>query len=728
MIILKNLEKKYESGYGVFDISFHFEKKGFYLIKGESGSGKSTLLNVLGLLDNNTNGEFYFDNHNLSTLNQNEIENLRNEKIGFVYQDFSLLENLTVKENLQLVCNSLNIPHEEINKVLKALGIDELADKLTSKLSSGQKQRVSIARAIIKKPKVLLADEPTGNLDSQNSKAIFNILKELSKDILVICVSHEDVSSYADYTLNIKDGRLDINESIKEPIVDKSKNILKSKVSFKNIFIESSKLYNNAFLSRISSTFILIFLTTLFVSMSQIGSFSTKKLLLNEIEESSISKMVLNDHEFGTIDQEGNYNGINFLNIDNYFSDIDRYYSISSNTDEDLFVTTIDINNYDLVSGYLPTSNNEIAISDYLNNKLNAPTTIKINSVDCTVVGIYKTPFVYNDNEIINNDYFKYTTNVVLTSNYLNFFDRTIKTFDFINTFDFTERLNKNLYMYSRGEYQNEILYGREIQSKNEIIINERFLTRNGKPSTYYLDKVVNLYDIYDYNDLNDRVFSLSLNKEVQEVKIVGICSNSSSNTSVYLHNDLFDSMYNIYLNYFENYCFVIDATKENLNLVFKYNYGVSINDADTFYSAALVSKTTRAIGILFSVIIFIILVLYLVHEISHFIKDNKRNLFILSGIGISKKEIEISINTFYYFVFIIAYFISTFLSKLMFDSLNRSFLNVTIRSTTVYFFQTNLIVSLAIIVLLLLVVSISIFVKLKGLRKNSLIKWSKTI
>ena len=196
------------------DVSIDFEKNNFYAIMGRSGSGKSTLVNILGLLDDYTSGEYFLDEDtNVKNLNDTEKSYIRGMRIGFVFQSFYLNNNLTTIENviLPMYINKKIEKKERIaiaKKILDKLGLIDRINHLPSQLSGGEQQRVAIARALINNPDIVIADEPTGNLDSKNEKEIFDILKQISEeDKIVIVVTHNNIiKKYADVLYNIEDG------------------------------------------------------------------------------------------------------------------------------------------------------------------------------------------------------------------------------------------------------------------------------------------------------------------------------------------------------------------------------------------------------------------------------------------------------------------------------------------------------------------------------------------
>ncbi|MEG1946853.1 MAG: ABC transporter ATP-binding protein [Lachnospiraceae bacterium] len=186
----------------------------FIAIIGHSGSGKSTLMNMLGCLDVPTSGEYYLNGTDVSTMKDDELSEIRNQKIGFIFQGFNLISNLTAIENVELPLIYRGIGRGERHKLavesLKMVGLEQRMHHKPSEMSGGQQQRVAIARAIAAKPPVILADEPTGNLDSASTEEILGILKELHKDgRSVILITHDtDIAEQAKRVVRILDGKI----------------------------------------------------------------------------------------------------------------------------------------------------------------------------------------------------------------------------------------------------------------------------------------------------------------------------------------------------------------------------------------------------------------------------------------------------------------------------------------------------------------------------------------
>ena len=221
--IKKNLPESTIEVHALDGVSADIEKGEFTAIAGPSGSGKTTLLNLIGCLDSITEGHILLEGNDIATMNQKQKTLLRREKIGFVFQSYNLIPVLTAQENVEMALLLLNkFSKEEIKEkswnMLKEVGLDGLQDRTPSRLSGGQQQRISIARALAKEPAVVLADEPTANLDSKNSKMILELMKELNEKHNVTCIfsTHDQlVMQTVRRIIRIRDGKI---ENLNAPI------------------------------------------------------------------------------------------------------------------------------------------------------------------------------------------------------------------------------------------------------------------------------------------------------------------------------------------------------------------------------------------------------------------------------------------------------------------------------------------------------------------------------
>jgi len=224
IIVLEDVTKTYQMG----DVQVHalrgadliVQRGDFVVILGPSGSGKTTLLNLIGGIDGPTSGNMIVDGVKLANLNEKDLTQYRRTKIGFVFQFFNLIPTLTAKENIELAAELVENPRNSL-EVLKQVGLDTKADRFPSELSGGEQQRVSIARALVKNPPILLCDEPTGELDNETGKRILSVLRRINKDEdkTVVFVTHNSaIAQMADKIIRLKDGEIHRIEHNDNPV------------------------------------------------------------------------------------------------------------------------------------------------------------------------------------------------------------------------------------------------------------------------------------------------------------------------------------------------------------------------------------------------------------------------------------------------------------------------------------------------------------------------------
>jgi len=203
----------------LFDINLGFEENSFNSIIGESGSGKSTMLNIMGTLDKPTSGEVYIDGRRTDTLNKNQLASLRNQTMGFIFQFHYLLPEFTAKENVLMPYKIYNykVPKEIdqwADELLDLVGLSKVANNLATDMSGGQQQRTAIARALVNKPKIILADEPTGNLDSDTTENVYSLLRNINekyKTTFIIITHDQRIAEKTDRIVEIKDGKINLD-------------------------------------------------------------------------------------------------------------------------------------------------------------------------------------------------------------------------------------------------------------------------------------------------------------------------------------------------------------------------------------------------------------------------------------------------------------------------------------------------------------------------------------
>lgn len=460
MLKLENINKSYNNELILKNINLYFENTGFISILGPSGSGKTTLLNIISGLIKPDSGTIQYNNLLLNKFNRKSWDSFRTYNLSYIFQDYKLLEDITVIDNIKIVTNNNN----KIKQLLAKLEINKIQKQKVNKLSGGEKQRVAIARALANDPDILLADEPTGALDTINSVKIMNILKEISKNKLVIIVTHniELAKKYSDKIIYIKDGTTEHNDYIKEFTDIKTTILKKNKSSIKSII----KLALNGLKSKKKRTI----LTSL---ASSIGIITMALVLLisngfnkdlKNYEETTLSKIPITISN-GIYEKKSNSeklkdNQINIKkkdeylhenNIDNnylnYINKLNNNYYISYKYDINLPLLTnkykyIDISyfnmipykdndyikeNYNIIYGRNINNYNEVLLAIDENNMVEEDllmtfginTDIEYNKLINTKIKIIPNDIYYKEENnyfIVNNDLqYQYNNGIELT-------------------------------------------------------------------------------------------------------------------------------------------------------------------------------------------------------------------------------------------------------------------------------------------------------------------------
>lgn len=412
MIRLKNVNKYYQSGsekiHVIRDLNYEFPNTGLIFILGPSGSGKSTLLNLLGGLDKADSGEIWIEDREMSSFSKKEHNYYLNSYLGFVFQEYNILKDLNLKENISLSLEiqgkNKKLTKTKVNEIIKEVELEGLEKRKVNQLSGGQKQRIAIARALVKDPKLIIADEPTGNLDSSTSKKIFELFKKMSKKRLIIIVTHDEESAslYGDDILRIDTAN--VEEKIDVKVQEKNEINIDNDYFERNLYLQKAKTpyktifklaFKNMWIKKLRYLLIFIISTISLVFLSFAIELNGDKLYQNvyttvnnnvtytdiyqyhPTESTEKSNDFYAKYEMGEL-MNGAYNAIKQFAPD---ITMHKYQSVSINYSKYniekynfLYKGTIDTviyfdptNTYNLLAGQLPNVEApEILITDYL--------------------------------------------------------------------------------------------------------------------------------------------------------------------------------------------------------------------------------------------------------------------------------------------------------------------------------------------------------------------------
>lgn len=532
MIELKNVSKKYfiknKCSFKLDEINFKIDSNSLTFILGKSGCGKTTLLNILGALDTADEGSILVNSIDISKFGEKELCNYRNNCIGFIFQDFNLIPDLSVAENIELSIAAQNskITMEEVDQLLYKVGLPNFSSRKINELSGGQKQRVALARALIKQPKILLCDEPTGALDSETSKEIFELLKEIAKECHVIVVTHdaESANKYGDAIIELSDGKVISEKHFKDGFNNKFESInkpnkLTTKYKFKLGFSNLKKRPIRLVLSilmLVVSTCAMAFS----FSMTQIDS---EKTILNKMADMKVNYLILDKiYPNGEMFNFRNYTETDINNLKEAFN-VDYIPSLYENFRylKDNFITTSNIgdvrisgfmesdNNLlekmqlQLSKGKLPETDDEIALSlyeyekFYRNGYKRFDDEIKQPTMD-DLIG--KIVYLSSENENNGKDF---TIVGFVDTNYFDY-SKNFSDLDFAQTIESTT-LNSELH---ETVFLNSGYYERNLQHRFDELINNvsglSFHFNFMNTETYYFDYVAKEntgFDIYKFNN-----------------------------------------------------------------------------------------------------------------------------------------------------------------------------------------------------------------------------------
>ncbi len=412
MIEVKNLCKTYisnkkSSTKALSNINLTLPDNGMIFITGQTGSGKTTLLNMIGLIDSYDSGEIILFDKSYNNLSEKEKDSIRRNNIGFVFQDYNLIPDLSVYENLCLVYKILNkeVNNQEIDYYLNLFEMNETKNKYINELSGGQKQRISIIRAIIKKPNIILADEPTSALDDDTSEVIFKKLQEISKDTLVLIVSHNQKLSekYADRIIEIKKGEIVSDNSINE-LYYKNNHLdyIDNKFSFKELLKLAIKFINTKKKILLFSLSILILFNLLISLLMGLLTIQNSKVL-SYATHNTIDYTFIGNQKFLYDDTDFLNKQVSLTELNNISKDLNKKvycvnnkysYSLSEYLCDDMFYelkiygginyeeSIIEDLNLTVLNGRLPANNQELMVSHFAATCFLKTIGFNINSIE----------------------------------------------------------------------------------------------------------------------------------------------------------------------------------------------------------------------------------------------------------------------------------------------------------------------------------------------------------
>lgn len=617
MLELKNITKIYNEHKIVLnEVSLDFNSFGLHIITGDSGSGKTTLLNIISTLEYATYGKIILNNIDLSSLNKNELEETRIKNISYVFQEFNLIEDMTVKENLEIVLSTnLDSSDKMIRQALIKVGLAKYLNTEVKKLSGGERQRVAIARSLISNTNIILADEPTANLDDDTGRAIMSLLKEISKEHLIILVTHNInyANTYADRIIRIEKGVIKedrvinyLNESIK-PNQDIITNRNDKKV-IKNFFITNLR---NSF----TKTLLSISLFVIFILLNLISS-----TLLTVNPENGYMKYIdslkyefldlcyrdtdnLMFYKYNTLSEKFQDLSCQYIDIDNLYYDN----QIFGNT---LIVISTD---YSLVN--VDTDN--IVITDYL----------AYNIIDYSITDVYKQKEDLIGMQLMYNDY-PLVISSVLETNYLDINENQLNSY-YTSGFINQQTLN-NIYNLEDLELiANYYLEGRQIDRRYDTLITEDSnLSSNQVIISNDLSR-----DLLNSRELNIILENKTRNKLDLNCEIFNINEDDNITNTIYVSSEY----YKMIKGFSYNGGIIIQKSSINSSLVLDLqSNGLYINTEykDNYINMSFIKNITLIIFIVINICSFIILIQIYHSFLFQRIQSRKKDYIILKSIG----------------------------------------------------------------------------------------------
>ena len=654
MLKLENVSKIYYNNgiiaTGFSKVNLELNLGEFVVITGESGSGKSTLLNVISGLDSYEEGEMYINGQETSHYTEKDLEQYRKKYIANIFQNFNLINSYTVYQNVELVLLLSGYKKSQVKKkildIIDQVGLTKFKNTKVSKLSGGQKQRVAIARAIIKDSPIIVADEPTGNLDTESAKDVIDILRKVSKDKLVIIVTHniEQFEEHATRIIKMHDGKIIENREIEK--IDET-NLIKETKFKKVTFFNKLRLgIRNTF--NIKSKFLLLFMVFFFITSALFLEYTSFKLAESNIDNGvsvtfkdlSENRILIKKQDKTSFSEEDYSKISNLQNIDYIVKNdvfLDTQITISRSTTkgygECWYATTInDVKNFkeQVDLGRIPEQENEAIlqtssknyyIENFVDEVLEQNFSIKDSQENSILDGIKIVGIKFNEN---SNNYdskiYMYSTQIEKLNTYMNEEYSTLKA------------LFQNQYI------QNKIVPSEKVEKENAIVSNDlKSLVKNGRIKGK--DIQIEVSNIFYSDKIN-----LTINNTYTEKSFTRLTGNDNYKlygNAIFVNNEVYDSLFNkqpyqssVFVKDFEN----IDTTILELN-----NLGIDTKKVTDF--KVITNDNYNQLVQMIRTIVTIILI-FILFFISYFIikiilKSRSIYYTTLRMLGSSRKEVR---------------------------------------------------------------------------------------
>ncbi|MFA5300321.1 MAG: ATP-binding cassette domain-containing protein [Lutibacter sp.] len=782
MVKLINISKDFyvkenQSSFTLGKIDLSFPDKGLISIVGRSGSGKTTLLNIIGGIITPDTGKVFYEDLDSDALTSSQYDFIRNRYIGFIFQDFYLIEKLTVFENIKIALDLQNYSETKINEKIEfALGkldISHLKDRNISELSGGEKQRVSIARVLAKGCHVILADEPTGALDEATAKSVLEILKTLSQSILIILVTHdkEYAFNFSDRVITLRNGKITKDEKLKDlsDYSPKKLQIISEKLKFKNIWSLSNKVLTKKIKKFVFAILFWIVSSVLLMVSVNLALLNNQDFVYESLQENNtthfkvVNKSFLEGGPLGRIDidsfDQSQFPTMQF-NVSyntNYLFD---YSSFQSNPYEmdgtlEFFYGQTVFNYIEIVDeialsgeNIIPLLDNEMVITDYIASNLiyrNILNSENVNGVkgqkiaifgkEITIKDIIPTDYTFflseemvefyensypkflNANEFLEKQKNEYKT-VYMNNATLNFIDTNDAVFSVKR-----EELIFNIYSLDHYVFEEAAYLGSIPSDNQEIMVDVIFLR------TVLGEDVTTLENLGTFLNKNYEIEFYDQEHELRKetFEVVGIIY--SSYGGMFVSNEEF-----LYLethfapkrveDFIMGYSVTLGSNKDNLPFIEQ----ILANDQFiyTYFSEDLLKgynfiQDSKELFNYFSLFSLIFLVLVIYYFTSSFISDNKRIVGILSSLGCRKNDFTLIFIFENIKIFFISIFLSSILHVLIMNYLGnyvQQTINVNLNVLRYVFASVPLVVIVMVAISLL-----SSFIPINRLRKKDLVK-----